>query len=329
MQDAAALVEVEGVRKHFAVREGLFGRARGHWRAVDAVDLRIARGEVLGVVGKSGSGKSTLGRLVLRLLEPSGGRIVFDGIELTHRTPAQIRPLRRRMQMIFQDPYASLDPRMRIGDALFEALRVAAPAPRAALRSQAAALLDQVGLPADAMQRYPRAFSGGQRQRVAIARALAVRPEFLVADEPVSALDVSIQAGIIALLQRLRAELHLAMMFISHDLSVVEMLSDRVLVLYLGRAMETGPTAQVFAAPRHPYTRALLSAVPGRDRATGRRPFAIAGEVPSPIAPPSGCVFRTRCPFAAPACAETVPTLEPVGPAHASACIRRDAIDLS
>ncbi len=317
MQDTAALVEVEGVRKHFAVRESLFGRARGQLRAVDAVDLRIARGEVLGVVGKSGSGKSTLGRLVLRLLEPSGGRIVFDGIELTHRTPAQIRPLRRRMQMIFQDPYASLDPRMQIGDALFEALRVTAPAPRAALRAQAAALLDQVGLPADAMQRYPRAFSGGQRQRVAIARALAVRPEFLVADEPVSALDVSIQAGIIALLQRLRTELHLAMMFISHDLSVVEMLSDRVLVLYLGRAMETGADRGGLRRLRAIRTRGRCSR---RCRAaTGRPGGGISrstGEMPSPIAPPSGCVFRTRCPFAAPACRETVPMLEPVGPAH-------------
>jgi oligopeptide transport system ATP-binding protein len=333
MTDAAAtpahpLIEGVDLQKDFPIRRRLLRRSRGRLRAVDAVGIRLLPGEVLGVVGESGSGKSTLGRLVLRLLEPSGGHIFFDGADITHLPAAQLRPLRKRMQMIFQDPYASLNPRMTVGDAIGEALRLRAPMPRGVLRDRVAALLRQVGLEPEHMHRYPRAFSGGQRQRIAIARALAVRPDFLVADEPVSALDVSIQAGIIALLRTLREERGMAMLFISHDLSVVELLCDRVLVLYLGRTMETGPTADVFADPQHPYTRALLSAVPGRDRAAGRRGFAMAGEQPSPLAPPSGCVFRTRCTFATKTCAETVPPLEPAGAARASACLRRDAIDL-
>jgi oligopeptide/dipeptide ABC transporter ATP-binding protein len=323
-----ALVEGVALRKDFPARGRLLHRTRGRLRAVDAVDIRILPGEVLGVVGESGSGKSTLGRLVLRLLELSAGHIAFDGVDITHLPAAQLRPLRGRMQMIFQDPYASLNPRMTVGDAIGEALRLRTPMPRGALQDRVAELLRQVGLAPEHMHRYPRAFSGGQRQRIAIARALAGRPDFLVADEPVSALDVSIQAGIISLLRTLREERGLAMMFISHDLSIVELLSDRVLILYLGRTMETGPTAAVFADPQHPYTRALLSAVPGRDRVSGRRSFAIEGELPSPLAPPSGCVFRTRCPFATKTCAETVPPLEPVGAARASACLRRDAIDL-
>jgi oligopeptide/dipeptide ABC transporter ATP-binding protein len=319
---AAPLLEVEDLAKEFTLPRTGFG-ARPRLRAVDGVSFAIAPGEVLGLVGESGSGKSTVGRLVLRLIEPSRGRVRFAGQDITALDGAAMRPLRRAMQMVFQDPYASLNPRRDVGDAIGEVLRLHAIARGEDGRTRVAALLEKVGLAAADMGRRPREFSGGQRQRIAIARALAVSPRFLVADEPVSALDVSVQAGILALLRSLQSELGLAMLFISHDLSVVEVMADRVMVLYLGRVMEVGPTRRIFTAPRHPYTAGLLAAAPRLGDA--RRPAVVLrDEIPSPTDPPSGCVFRTRCPFAQDACAREVPSLRRFAPDHASACRRDD-----
>jgi oligopeptide/dipeptide ABC transporter ATP-binding protein len=312
---------VQGLAVRFPIRRGLLERAVGHVHAVEDVSFAVARGEALGIVGESGSGKSTLGRAVLKLIEPSQGRILFDGQDITHLDKAAMRPLRRRLQMIFQDPFSSLNPRMKVEDAIGEALRLHALAKGRWLDAAVGEALERVGLPADVRHRYPRAFSGGQRQRLAIARALAVEPELIVADEPVSALDVSIQAEIINLLERLRRELGLTMLFISHDLAVVELVADRVLVLYLGRVMEVAPARRLFAEPLHPYTKALIDAVPGRRQ--GAR-AALGGEIPNPAAPPSGCVFRTRCPFAVPACAEAIPPLREMAPGRFKACIRDD-----
>jgi oligopeptide transport system ATP-binding protein len=325
MTAAAALLEAQALRVHFPIRQGLLQRTVGHVRAVEGVDLAVPAGEVLGVVGESGSGKSTLGRALLRLLEPTDGRVVFAGTDITHMPRDRLRPLRRRMQMIFQDPFSSLNPRMRVKDAIGEAVRLHGMAKGREVTERVAEVLRQVGLSPDHMQRYPKAFSGGQRQRLAIARALVVEPQLLVADEPVSALDVSIQAEIINLLEALRRRLRLTMIFISHDLAVVELVSDRVLVLYLGRVMEVGPARELFRAPMHPYTRALVDAVPGRRRAD-RKP--LGGEIPSPSNPPSGCVFRTRCPFAIPDCAKEVPALREMAPGRFKACIRDD-LDLA
>ncbi|WP_439577240.1 ABC transporter ATP-binding protein [Elioraea sp.] len=317
----APLLEATRLVKHFPLpRHGL--SRRGAVRAVEEVDLAVLPGEVLGLVGESGSGKSTLGRLVLRLIDPTAGRIVFEGQDITALSRGALRPLRRRMQMVFQDPYASLNPRRPVGEAIAEVLRLHGLAGHDGGTVRARELLAHVGLSGDDYPRLPRSFSGGQRQRIAIARALAVEPKLLVADEPVSALDVSVQAGILTLLRQLRAEFGLAMLFISHDLSVVEAMADRVMVLYLGRVMEVGPVRAIFTAPRHPYTAALLSAAPGR--ALAHRMPPLAGEIPSPADPPSGCVFRTRCPFALPACAETVPQLRAIAPGHSKACIRDD-----
>jgi oligopeptide/dipeptide ABC transporter ATP-binding protein len=310
------LVELRGVSRHFALPRRGFA-ARPMLRAVQKVSFSIAPGEVLGLVGESGSGKSTLGNLALALLAPTEGEVLFDQQNLAALKPARLRALRRQMQIVFQDPFASLNPRRSIGGAIAEVLRLhGMPYGQA----EVAAALARVGLEAADGGRRPRQFSGGQRQRIAIARALAVQPRFLVADEPVSSLDVSIQAGILKLLQVLRAELGLAMLFISHDLTVVEAMADRVLVLYLGRVMEGGPARRVFTAPLHPYTAALLASAPGSQRAE----MVLQGEIPSPAAPPSGCVFRTRCPFALPACADDVPPLRAVADSHEKACIRDD-----
>ena len=318
---ARPVLQAEAVSVRFPIRRGLLGRTVGYVHAVEQVDLALAPGEVLGVVGESGSGKSTLGRALLRLLEPSSGRITFDGIDISHLDRRALRPLRRRMQMIFQDPFSSLNPRMRVRAAIGEALRLHGLARRSEIDDRVAAALERVGLAAEHMHRYPRAFSGGQRQRLAIARALVVEPDLVVADEPVSALDVSIQAEIINLLEGLRRELRLTMLFISHDLAVVELISDRVLVLYLGRVMEVGPARALFRTPLHPYTRALIDAMPGRHR---RGRTVLAGELPDPADPPSGCVFRTRCPFAIPACADEVPAVREMAPGRFKACIRDD-----
>ena len=319
---AQPLVIVKDVMKDFDIGGGFLNGRGKPVRAIDNVSLEIRQGEVLGVVGESGSGKSTLGRLLLRLIEPTAGEIRFDGQDLSSIPPRELRKFRRHMQMIFQDPYASLNPRMTIGDALMETIRLHQGLSKSDAKEAAAALLGQVGLTREHLRRYPRAFSGGQRQRVAIARALASQPRFIVADEPVSSLDVSIQAEVINLLQDLQRELQLSLMFISHDLSVVEILADRVMVLYLGRVMEIAPTEALYARPAHPYTLALMQAAPGASRGGNR--LILSGEIPSARNPPSGCVFRTRCPFAINDCSVGRPPLREVKDGHFKACIRDD-----
>ena len=312
------LLEARQLTMHFSLPGGRVVRA------VDGIDLEVARGEVLGVVGESGSGKTTLGRAILRLLQPTGGSLRFDGTDITRLDRAAMRPFRRRMQIVFQDPYASLNPRRRVRDIIGEALLIHGIGTRRDRRDRIAALLEQVGLPVDAMDRYPHEFSGGQRQRVGIARAIAVEPDFIVADEPVSALDVSVQAQVINLLQDLRRQFGLAILFVAHDMAVVQYISDRVAVVYLGRIMEVAPSDVLYTAPRHPYTRALMDAAPVPDPRLRRERVPLQGDIPSPAAPPSGCVFRTRCPHALEACAKIVPPLAPVGLGHFKACIRDD-----
>lgn len=317
-----AIVRASGLTKHFSTGGGFLRKPGAPVRAVENVSLSVNHGEVLGVVGESGSGKSTLGRLVLRLIEPTAGTVEFEGEDITQLDRNALRGFRRRFQMIFQDPLASLNPRMTIGDALTEPIQLHFEVSRREASARAVELLERVGLSASDLGRYPRSFSGGQGQRVAVARALASEPGFIVADEPVSALDVSIQAEVVTLLQRLQKDLGLAMLFISHDLSVVEVIADRVVVLYLGRIMEVAPTRALYQTPAHPYTAALLQAVPGSPHKDRQPP--LAGEIPSPSKPPSGCVFRTRCPFAIDACAVEVPSLRSISPNHYKACIRDD-----
>lgn len=293
-------------------------------QAVTDVSLGVARGEAVGLVGESGSGKSTIGRLLLGLERASSGRVLVDGADLATIAPSRMKELRRRMQLVFQDPYSSLDPRRRVGDQIADGMTIHRLASATQRQQRVANLLRQVGLEPAHAHRYPHEFSGGQRQRIGIARALSTGPEFLVADEPVSALDVSVQAQVLRVLADLRSQLGLGLLFISHDLPVVRSLCDRVIVLYLGRVMEEGPAAEVLAEPRHPYTRALLSAAPSFDPARRRSRILLSGEPPSPASPPSGCVFRTRCPWAIAACAEGVPPLRGYEPGHQFACIRDD-----
>ena len=319
-----SLLAVDGLVKTFAVRrpivESLRLRPRLRAVAVDGVSLAVRKGETLGLVGESGSGKTTLARSVLRLIEPDSGSIRFDGRDITHAGRPELQSVRRRMQIVFQDPYSSLNPRLRVGAAIAEPALVHGLATREGAKAHVEEMLGLVGLPASAADRYPRQLSGGQRQRVAIARALSVRPEVLIADEPVSALDVSIQAQILNLLGDLLEELGLTMVFIAHQLSVVRHISDRVAIMYLGRIVESGPTEQVFDDPQHPYTKALLAAAPRPDPSRRHLRAATRGDVPSPLHIPSGCRFRTRCPYAEERCAADDPALEEVAPGQQAAC---------
>ncbi len=316
------LLQVDNLEKWFPVPGGGLFAPRQRLRALDGISLTLGRGEVLGVVGESGSGKTTLGRAVLRLIAPSAGRIAFDGTDITHLSRRAMRPMRPRMQLVFQDPFASLNPRKTVGTIIATPLIVQRRGNQAERAAAVAEALDLVGLPARAAERYPHEFSGGQRQRIGIARALILRPDFLVADEPVSALDVSIQAQVVNLLLELQQRLGLAIMFIGHDLAVVGHISERIAVMYLGRIVEMGPTEQVLSRPAHPYTEALFAAAPVPDPARRGRRVLLAGDIPSPINPPSGCTFRTRCVHAEAACAVARPDFREVAPGHISACIR-------
>lgn len=325
---AEPLLKVTDLKVHFPIGKTLF-KPGVTVKAVDGVSFEVGRGEVVGLVGESGSGKTTLGRAVLRLITPTGGSARFDNAELVGLPDPALKALRSRMQIIFQDPYASLNPRMSVGQIIGEALLLHHIGTRKERPDRVGDLLEKVGLPRSAAARFPHEFSGGQRQRIGIARALAVNPQFIVADEPVSALDVSIQAQIINLLQDLRQELGLSILFIGHDLSVIEFLCDRVVVMYLGKIMETATAADLYSSPRHPYTRALLDAAPVPDPRARRQRITLKGDLPSPINPPSGCVFRTRCPFAIEPCAAVVPPLETVDNRHQVACIRQAELNLS
>ena len=321
---AGPLVELDRLKLYFPIKSGLvLDRHVGDVRAVDDVTLAIRRGETLGLVGESGCGKSTVGRTILRLYRPTDGRVVFDGRDITKLGDSELRPLRRRMQMVFQDPFASLNPRHSVGRIVGEPLRTHGLASRREAASRVRELLVTVGLPADAASRYPHEFSGGQRQRIGLARALAVNPDFVVADEPVSALDVSIQAQIINLLERLQEEFDLTYLFIAHDLAVVRHISDRIAVMYLGTVVEVSPAEELYANPRHPYTISLLSAVPIPDPVVERQRESIllAGDLPSPANPPPACRFHTRCPYVQPTrCRDEVPRLRRLGSGHEVAC---------
>jgi len=314
------LLNIVDIVKHFPLGGGVLSKPRGWVKAVDGVSFAVSRGESFGLVGESGCGKTTLGRLILRLIEPTDGRIEFEGQDIFSLSPAELMPLRRRMQIIFQDPYSSLDPRMKVDAIITEPLRAIQRLTRQQRQNTAAELLEKVGLQKADLDKYPHEFSGGQRQRIGIARALCVRPELIVADEPVSALDVSIQAQVINLLQDLKDEFNLAYVFISHDLSVVEHICDRIAVMYLGSIIELATTEDFSQAPRHPYTRALLQAVPLPDPHRRTEPFAMDGDVPSPIDPPTGCSFHPRCPYKFDRCGLETPLLVEATANHFVAC---------
>ncbi len=317
-----ALVAVRDLRKHFPIKRGFWSRTVGSVKAVDGITFSIQPGEVLGLVGESGCGKTTAGRCILRLIEPTGGEVEFRGQDVLALDRSEIRSLRRDMQIIFQDPYSSLNPRLTVGSMLVEALRIHGIAQGADGKARARELLEVVGLLPQHANRYPHEFSGGQRQRIGIARALSVDPKFIVCDEPVSALDVSVQAQVINLLLDLKQEFDLTFLFIAHDLAVVEHISDRVAVMYLGKLMELADADELYRNPLHPYTKALMSAIPVPDPVVKRERIMLEGDVPSPANPPSGCPFHPRCPIATAECAEIVPEFREVEPGHHVACIK-------
>jgi peptide/nickel transport system ATP-binding protein len=333
MTEAPVVLEVRGLRKHYPIHRGLFGRVVANVRAVDDVSFQIARGETLSLVGESGCGKTTTARCILRAIEPTGGEIRFltsagTAIDVAHLRRKELRPLRRQMQMIFQDPFSSLNPRMTIAEIIGEPLQVNGIGNAVERNARVAELLELVQLPSAYLNRFPHAFSGGQRQRIGIARALALNPALIVADEPVSALDVSVQAQIVNLMLDLQDRLGLSYLFVAHDLSVVKHVSHRVAVMYVGRIVEIAPTAEIFATPRHPYTAALLSAVPVPDPRQRAQRIVLEGEVADPSAPPSGCHFHPRCAYAVDRCRSETPELEQIAPGRSVRCLRAGELNL-
>jgi len=315
-----ALIEVENLKKYFPVKKGILSRTVGEVRAVDGVSFTIKRGETLGLVGESGCGKTTVGRTILRLIEPTAGRVSFNGENLLELDGEQLRSLRASLQIIFQDPFSSLDPRMNVGQIIAEPIRNHLKVSKTEIRQRVAYLMERVGLHPEQISRYPHEFSGGQRQRIGIARALALNPLAIICDEPVSALDVSIQAQVINLLARLQEEMQLSYLFIAHDLSVVEHISDRVAVMYLGRIVELATDKALYQNPLHPYSQALLSAVPVPDPEISRKKILLQGDVPSPMNPPTGCTFHTRCPEGMDICSQEIPVFKNMGNEHWVAC---------
>jgi oligopeptide/dipeptide ABC transporter ATP-binding protein len=320
----AVLLDVRKLTVHYPIRKGVLGRVAGQVHAADEVSFRIAEGETLGLVGESGCGKSSTAKAILKLVEPTSGEIAWRGQRIDALSPSGMRPFRRELQAVFQDPYSSLNPRMRAADIVSEPIRNFESASETEIRERVAALFDRVGLRADQMVKYPYEFSGGQRQRLGIARALAPKPRLIVCDEPVSALDVSVQAQVINLLMDLQDEFGLSYLFVAHDLAVVEHISHRVAVMYLGRIVELAETRALFTQPQHPYTVALLSAVPVPDPRSARKRIVLSGDVPSPINPPPGCRFHTRCPVAIERCRSETPAMKEVAPGHFAACHLRE-----
>jgi oligopeptide/dipeptide ABC transporter ATP-binding protein len=320
LNGAGTVLDVVGLKKHFPVKIGLLRRTVGHVHAVDGVSFSIGKGETLGLVGESGCGKSTVARTVLRLIEPTAGSILLGGNDVTQLGKSAMRPYRRQMQMIFQDPFSSLNPRMSAGDIVGEPLSVHGLAHGREKETRTAEIFDQVGLRRSQMRAFPHEFSGGQRQRISIARALALNPKLIIADEPVSALDVSIQAQVINLMMDLQREKRLSYLFIAHDLAVVEHISHRIAVMYLGRIVEYAEKKTLFTQPQHPYTQALLSAVPVPNPKLRREKRLLQGDVPSPINPPPGCTFHTRCPYAQDRCRQEAPALQEIAPGHGVSC---------